>query len=339
MKILITGCTASQASARTVASPINFVNLMQRALLDAGVDVVVQPPSINRTIEELEQYDKVILGIAPPTSASAHYLYQAFSVGHKANKIGNLQLFVDAPEPHKIQASINSLVSGKSDLSKEFFAGRKNYSNFVKENNLRTEVNNFVMFLNKNVWPTTYFPAFPWSENPKSVPMAEESWSPLVLDSYILNGKYKTSKSSEAPYWVADSPNTPWVKSIQQTLHHEVVPIKQNKYETEESYSDRARFALGSLVATYRSNQSWWSPLLSQSLSVGTPVITDWRYTSHMGIEWSILGSSVEEMDENSRYELAVSQRNSYIKELPKTNKEAEKFLSRVSTQERVMVV
>lgn len=338
MNVLITGCTASQASTKIVSNPNNFVNLMQKSLSEVGVSVVVEPPS-SKTLEEVEQYDKVILGVAPPTSASSHYLYQAFSIGYKANKVGNLQLFVDAPEPHKIQASINSVISGKSDLSKDFFAGRKNYLKFIKDENFRTEVNNFLMFLSKNIWPTTYFPAFPWSETPKSISMAEESWTPLTLDSHLFNGKYKMSKESSEPYWVADSPSTTWVKSIQQTLESPVVPIKQSKYETEDSSTERARAAIGSLVATYRSQRAWWSPLLAQSLTVGTPVVTDWRHTSYMGSEWSMLASSIEELDSTERYELAVSQRNSYIKELPSKKEESSKFLSRLSIQERAMAV
>jgi hypothetical protein len=58
-------------------------------------------------------------------------------------------------------------------------------------------------------------------------------------------------------------------------------------------------------------------PSLSQALFVGVPVVTDWRHTSYMGADWSLLPASVEEMSPEERLDTAKVQKEVYINNLP----------------------
>ena len=315
MKVLITGSTASQT---TLGKP-TFANFLYESLIHADADVrFVSKPSVSMSMEELEHYDKVVVGIAPPTSVTAYKVYPAFAIAYRAWKLGNLETFIDAPEPHKLQASINSCRSGKSDLTKDFFSRRKNYSDFVSSNELQNEVNGFIAFLHSRKWPTTYYPAFPWSEDglvyQDSLVMGNSSLVPMNPDSWLFARNYiSTENATRSDYWTADTTNTVWLRNLKKHLTQKVVPAQSKRSDTEQDVIDRVRGSIGSLISVYRQGQPWWSPLLAQSLSMDVPVITDWRHTSSLGPEWSYLATSVEEMSHTDRYELANFQKESYI--------------------------
>lgn len=313
MKVLITGCTASQ----TRPGRPTFSNFINDSLIANGHTVAfASKPSITYTMKDLSEYDKVLVGIAPPTSVTAYTVYPAFSIAYKAWKLGNLEMFVDAPEPHKLQASINSCRNGKSDLTKDFYSRRKNYFDFIEENQLRNEVNGFIEFLFGRKWPNTYYPAFPWSSPnnyAQHLVMGGNSIIPVEVDGWLFETTPTTSKREEGNYWVYDS-NSVWTRGIRETLSQELVPAQNKPLETEETILPRVAGALGSLVSVYRQGQPWWSPLLAQSLQQGVPVITDWRHTSFMGASWSYLASTVEEMNPEDREWIAGEQKEAYLR-------------------------
>ena len=327
MKILITGSTASQT---TLGKP-TFANFLDQSLAHAGADVTfVLRPSVDMSMEELEQYDKVLVGIAPPTSVTAYKVYPAFAIGYRAWKLGNLEMFIDAPEPHKLQASINSCRNGVSDLTKDFYSRRKSYSDFTSENKYQNEVIGFIEFLFSRAWPNTYYPAFPWC----SVDQYQRSllrWNSLVpveVDDWVL----RDTETHQVPqpennYWTADTPNSAWIKKLQKTLSADVEPLTQKRLEPQEEILQRVAGGLGSLVSVYRQGQPWWSPLLAQSLQQRVPVVTDWRHTSFMGASWTYLASSIEEMSVQERMELADFQKESYKRHIMSFEESSERLM------------
>jgi hypothetical protein len=322
MKILITGCTAQQASTKTASRTPTFSALLAKAFQDGGADVSVVEPSVHLTIEELSEYDQVIVGIAPPTSLSANKVYPAFSIANKARKIGNLALFIDAPEPYKLQASLKSVSLNVADLTKEFYQRRKSYSHLVGNPEVKADVYEFNEFLYTQEWPTTYFPSFPWS-NPlaviQSIPnISSEKLVAVNLDAQILRAPYVEPQFHILKeYWTCDSVGTKWSLSVTATLKYDVISSRASRWEKESITLERIKKSVGTLVTVYRGNEPWWSPVLAQSLSVGVPVVTDWRSSSLIGQEWTHLASSIEEMTEDERFDLAVAQKESYLRAIP----------------------
>jgi len=320
MKVLITGCTAQQASKKHAERTPTFSNLLGQNFKNAGVDVTFASPQINWEKSYLEEFDLVIVGIAPTTSISANKIYPAFITANKCREIGNLSLLIDAPESFKIPPSLNAWTNEASTF-KSFYDRRKSYSDVVDNPELKAEIKSFVEYLSNEPWPTTFYPSYPWSTADlltKYLPnLSAESLVGVSVDSYILLQPEKTKNyylSDE--YWVCDSFNSSG-KSYAQMLTKKVVPIKQDVWEVESETLTHIRGAVGTIVSTYRNNESWWSPALAQSLSQGVPVVHDWKITGYMGEEWRHLATSVELMDTVERTELAFSQKQSYLDQLP----------------------
>ncbi len=316
MKILITGSTSPQASRKTALRGPTFASLMYYSLHSKGASVDFVEPSILTTNAELAEYDAVIVGIAPPTSLAASRLYPAFALANRARKLGNLMLFIDAPEAYKIQASIKSCQMNISDLQKDFYKMRKFYPEFVGNFDFQTEVYDFIEYLYTETWPTLLYPAFPWSsEDPvrKVIPNAGKI-VPVNLDSILINsGTITPNLELRSTYWTCDAPKARWADSVAQTLLYPVVPNKRSHWDPEEATLTRMRESVGTLVALYRSNEVWWSPALAQSLSVGVPVVTEWRHSEILGPEWSLLASTIEGMSNAERFDLAIAQRDFYL--------------------------
>jgi hypothetical protein len=316
MKILITGSTSPQASRKTALRGPTFASLMYYSLHSQGASVDLAEPSTSITEAELASYDAVLVGIAPPTSITATRLYPAFALANRARHLGNLVLFVDAPEPHKIQASVKSCQMNVSDLQKEFYQTRKSYLEFIESYDFQTEVYEFIDYLHTETWPTTLYPAFPWSSD-EAVKRALPNAGKLVavnLDSILINsGTITPNLELKRTYWTCDSPSTRWAERTAGTLVYPVVATKRSHWDPEEATLTRMREAIGTLVSLYRSNEVWWSPALAQSLSVGTPAVTEWRHSEILGPEWALLASTVEGMSNSERFDLAIAQRDYYL--------------------------
>jgi hypothetical protein len=130
-----------------------------------------------------------------------------------------------------------------------------------------------------------------------------------------------------------DAPTTKWAKSIITTLNCDVVATRLSRWEKEESTLERIRGSVATIASVYRNNQPWWSPALSQSLSVGVPVVTDWRLSIELGLEWGHLASRVEEMTPKERFNLAVNQKESYMKNIMSWEQTSELLLQTINLE------
>lgn len=339
MKVLITGSTAQQGSPRAANKAPTFSGLLVKALQDGGVEVDFQEPYKSLKIDE---YDSVVVGIAPLTSISASKVYPALYLANKARKAGNLVMLLDAPEVHKTQASIKSCALNLSDLTKSFYSRRRSYSDLVENKQFSSEVFEMISYLYEEKWPTTFMPAFPWTDKEKSLsflPNLMESDSVWVTpDAKLLRAPYSSDVLTRKTYWTCDSPNTDWAQSTTSNLTKEVVQTRKNGWELEYETLDRIRYSLGTLISTYRSGEAWWSTALAQSLALNIPVVTDWRLTSYLGAEWSYLASSVESMSDDERHELAVSQKSSYLQVIPTWEETIKQAVSAVRATEKLSI-
>jgi hypothetical protein len=318
MKVLITGSTAQQSSFKTAARFTTFAALMYKSLTDSGASVDFIEPSSRMGKEELSSYDAVLVGIAPPTSLSANKIYPAFAIANKARELGNLIIFIDAPEPYKLQASIKSCYLNVSDLKKDFYSRRNNYDELLTDSEFSADVYSFIEYLYTQEWPTTIFSALPWSDIASltsALPNINSSkLFGVNLDYQILQeAPLSVVTHPEQTFWTCDAPKTKWATSIEKTLRHPMTPVRHSKWENRDEIADRMSGSIGTLVSTYRSSEPWWTPFLAESLALGKPVVTDWRFSSELGAHWSHLASTVEEMSVLERAELANSQRSVYL--------------------------
>lgn len=316
MRVMVTGSTSPQASARTATRVPTFATLLAHSLMSEGHEVDFVEPSVDHDKDFLGKYDSIFVGIAPPTSLSANRVYPAFALANRALSLGTLTLFIDAPEPYKIQSSLKSCYLNLSDLQKNFYKMRKSYHKFIENLEFQSEVYDFINYLYLEQWPTLLVPSFPWSSTEpvkKALPNTTKI-IPLNFDADIISLDRTTPDlEKERTYWTCDAPKTRWSTKVSRTLQHPVFPTRGRRWDSEEVTMSRIKNSIGTLVSLYRSDEIWWSPALAQSLSAGIPVATDWRHSGVLGPEWAYLASSIESMSNNERFELAISQRDFYV--------------------------
>jgi len=316
MKILITGSTSQQASQRAAERFPTFASMMAEALRRNGDEVDFVEPSFKFTKQYLSIYDLVIVGITPPTSVAANKVYPAFAVANRAKELGILALFIDAPEPFKIVSSLKSCFTGKTDLFKSFYSKRKEYELVKADPELQAEVISFNEFLYKKEWPVTLYPSLPWTSSysvTRGVPNIKEENLFGVNFDYQIFEETKTVEPANAQWWSADVVNT-WTKSIAATVKNVVLPVRESSWQSNDVVEENLQKSVGLIATVYRAREPWWSAYIAKALALKKPVVTDWLHSGSLDPSWDYLASTVEELTEEQRTELAERQADVYMK-------------------------
>lgn len=318
-KILITGMSAPHASVEANKRSLSFAGLIKEVLTQNGHEVVQDDPEVSWNLQDLDQYDVVLVGLSPLTSLSANRVYGALNLLDLLKGSEKLKLFIDAPEPTRITASLRAVSKTPDNLTKPFYSYRKGYSYAVvpgMANNLLNVVNDLL----NDVWPTTFYPALPWTGTGKIISQlpagAAESLRPINLDSYILTPQ-DTFEIERRDKWVVENYNTSWTKETTNMLALQSVPMKWHKGWSDEQVFAQIASGIGSLISPYQTGGTWWTYRLIQSLNASTPVATDWRESQAIGDSWTYLASHIETFSLDARVELAHAQRDDYMKAIP----------------------
>lgn len=338
MKILITGSTAQQASQKASVRVPTFASMMAEALSRNGDDVDFIEPSFKYTKHHLALYDVVLVGIAPPTSIAANKVYPAFAMAERARELGNLALFIDAPEPFKIMASLKSVDSGVSSLTKPFYEKRKEFKIFKNDEISRQEVFSFNEFLLNQEWPTTIYPSIPWSGVSNiitSIPnLTVDKAVGVNLDYQIIEDiKTEPKKPELADHWVVDYPRSKWTEQIAYSVRTDIEPLRPSPWVSEEEIEEKISNSVGTLISVHRGYEPWWSPFIAKSLALKKPVVTDWRYTNHLDESWNMLASGVEDLTPMQRQALAEAQLESYTASIEGQTETLFATMSKIASQ------
>ena len=320
MKIFLTGCTSPQASKTHSENFPSFAGIIYTAFIELGYEVTWSNPSVDMTREYLSQFDAVVVGMASPLGLTSHRLYGALAVINEAIEIGNLSLFIDSPEPHKVWNGIRGVYKQPLSLIKDFYSKRQEYDKVLEKENFE-KIYSAISKLYTGIWPRTIVPGHSWTKAgsvTKHIPNIDPTnIFAICPDSLILNTKRHGTKSLEEKYWCVDDAGTDWSKKIEKNLSYQMQPYRQGRFEGSQEIATRLDKSVGLLVSTYKNNDSWWTPSLSQGLHVGTPVVTDWRHSQLLGEEWSKLPSQIEEMSPQERISLAKNQKEIYKLSIP----------------------
>lgn len=320
MRVLITGMTSQQVVGMSEGRLPSFSSLVEGALSGGGDSVDVVRPSIHMDEEYLSSYDAVLVGVGQPTSMTCNYLYPACVVGETARRIGNLYLFVDAPEPFRVRQSVSSVTRDEDRLYKELYGRRSGYRQVVGDDHFTGLISSFLTHLRDGEWVTTLYPALPWSDGTDlghGWPAAGRSHG-LVLDGVTVSSwSGGPVREASDPFSVVDDARSQWSRAVAMTLKHPVLPVRGSRAERFGSTAQRVANARLTLVSTFRDGAAWWSPHLSVSLLLGTPVATDWRRTSWLGGSWDSVAASIEGVPDERRSEVALEQLSSYSSALP----------------------
>jgi len=323
-KILITGMTASHASEKANLRSLSFAGVMRRVLEQQGHEVIQENPEVSWNTKDLEQYDAVLVGISPITSLSANHVYGALSVMDVLLDSPKLHLFIDAPEPAKITASLRAMVKTPDNLTKPFYSYRKGFSH-ASESNMLNNLIEVIEDLLTKPWPVTLYPSLPWTNEEEHVANllpegARDSLKAINLDSFLISTQ-DMIETERRDKWAVENYSTRWVKTTTATLSNPTVPMKWNKSWSDAQVDVQIAASIGALIPPY-SSSTWWSYRYAQCMNALTAIATDWKESSILGSSWTHLASSIESMSQEERTTLALEQRKTYLASIP-TRREA----------------
>lgn len=313
-RVLLTGMTAPQSSQRRGKRSASFASIIYDELTRSGSDVTWADAQGSWTIDDMAAYDAVLLGVAPVLSLSANKAYSVLSLIDTLKNDSRLTLFIDAPEPEKVYASLKS-ASKNYDvrLFKSFYAKRKDFST----SSIVSKIVNAVEFLLNDTWPSVLYPMLPWDTAcPVSTNLPQNvatAMTGVQIDAcYLTGGAQLATSSQRANHWAAASIDSSWTVETSKNLMYPSIPMTRGRSDSDAAAVAAIASSIGSLIGPHSNKQMWWSPRFRQSLYTLTPVVTDWRTASDIGSAWSHLAAGVEEMSHIDRYELAVAQREQY---------------------------
>lgn len=320
-KILITGMSAPQMSRSANKRSLSFAGVMEKVFTEAGHSVALCEPDIEWTYDNLKYYDKVIVGLSPITSLSANKVYGALHIIGEMYDSEDLTLFIDAPHPAQISASLRAISAKPEDLTKPFFSGRKGYQ-LAKTPDMSKKMLRVIYSLLSSEWPDVLYPSLPWQnidDIAAELPIGGATGlSGVNLDSYLISPTTQPNES-RLKRWASDSPNATWTKNTAKTLGYEIVPIRWNKGWADDDCQEQIMLSTGTLMPQHKGG-TWWNYRYAQSMNTMTPIVTEWRESSAIGSSWGVLGSTVESMSIKERQALSQQQTKEYLASIPTKN-------------------
>jgi hypothetical protein len=332
-KILLTGMTAPQSSKNANKRNLSFAGVIEKVLTTGGHTVVWDDPSLEIGVEELEMYDAVLVGVGPITSLGANRVYGALNIIDLLWGSKKLSLFIDAPKTIQIGSSLKSVNSTPSNLLKEFYSYRKGYKAVISDIVLSSRISSAASKLMDLDWPTTIYPSLPWNLSSsigltRLVTGVGKNLVGINLDSVLIS-EDSVVETVREPRWVFDVESSSYIKKLSSVLLHPLVPMRWSKGCTDlDTYTQMAT-SLGSIIAPYKNDGSWWSYKYAQSMNALTPIYTDWQETQELGPAWSMLSYNMEALSSEERIELSYQQRSSYLNSIP-TKTQALKLLESI---------
>jgi hypothetical protein len=312
-KIFLTGMTAPQTSEKVNKNSKTFSAVLQEVLTSSGHQVVWSAPSVTTTESDLEDFDAVLVGLAPVGSLTSHKIYGALNVIDLAKKSGKLTLFVDLPNCSLITSSIKSMVNNPSSFTKPFFSKRKEYDFVVADPEVEARLFSVLEFLNEQEWPTTIYPSLPWkgADQVKLTGLAKTNLQGINLDAFYIT-ELPNLSTTRSDKWSVDIYNE-WSKKTIETLSLPNVAMKWGRGVSDNDVLDQISRSIGAIISTDKRDGSWWSYRYVQAMNSNTPIATDWTVSRSLGDSWSVLASAIDTMPQANRDLLARAQKDIYI--------------------------
>jgi hypothetical protein len=334
MKVLITGTSAQHYSSAASQRNLTYAGMLASAAKELGCEIVQVEADASWTLDELAEYDKVFVGLTSPLSVSANGTYGAFNAVSLLYEDPRLALFIDAPEPGKIFAGLRAVQRDEKQLFKPFYSRRSGYWASMRDEKQRLRIVDAALRLSTGKWPKTLWPTLPWYRDTANIvgvkDATKRSLVGLSFDSlYIRQPGVEALQRERTRAWGIDLTSTRWARSIAHTLGEPHSGIKDRKHMSGVELEQKIGSLLGVILTIHDDKRPWWSPLFVKSLNVGTPIVTEWKYSSEAGPSWAVLAARIENMSRLDAYELSVHQSREYLDKIP-TREEALETLRQV---------
>lgn len=294
MKILVTGMTSQHVNATTRAGRMTMSGVLQSALTTQGHDVEV------RSYEMFEDrtFDKVFVGLGPLKGLGTAYMYRAMQALYDYKN--DAVLFCDDTATSKIGREFKTILKRPSDYIKPFFMYKRDWEILVENENVRQQQMDMIDRLAGN--QDKYWPLL--------VPSWTDDLSFACGALICQQAAHEAISFDPSEYFAVSATRTVSSDPVWGTLWDPASPAVSRmgvmKWEVENIADDPLRIGemAGMLVPS-----AVWSPTISNSVSIGVPVASDWRILGPtLGESFETLPSVIELMPEKSRTELAKKQ-------------------------------
>lgn len=315
MKILMTGMASSQCVA---GENISFFSTL-RSVLSEFAEITVSEPKLSWSRADLQKYDFIILGMVPPTSLSANKIYGALHVLDLMFESSKLRLVFDGQQMWQYKNSIESFKRDPKQIYSSLYVNRKDYP--AATTKYANEAESVADKLSNLEWPKSYMPALPWA-TAESLSKAIRFISPDLIvpvnvDAYLLSDHPDAVTVRNRAWAVSDTKSSWWIK-LSPTVRFPGISIRFKQKNAISEAMKYIKHSIGLIIPPQeRKVGTWWNYHYIQALNAGTPIVTNWLDSSKIGDSWNILAYQVEDMDQIARDELARSQRESYIANIP----------------------
>lgn len=322
MKILFTGMASGHTNAEVHNGNLGFFGVLGNVISNnLGHEIEWRSPSVLWTIQDLEKYDQIFVGVVPPTSLGANKVYGALHLINLLNKDPRLTLVLDNPQLWQFKTSFAAVARDPKSLVSKFYAKRSEYTLVKDSEDILASFAQISERMAAGKWAKTIYPALPWKLNADvASALGIHDLSCLYsinLDAHLVDAvpQFPVARSSN---WLLDNSTTSWSRSVVRTIHRDVELMRSTKKETDSDIFDKMKTSLGSMLSPQdRGVGTWWSYRYIQSLNSGAPIVTNWRETIDLSDSWGFLAYQVEEMSEPRRQELARHQREAYLGAIP----------------------
>lgn len=313
--------TSPQSSRRLNVKSMSFTGALANILEDLGHNIEWGSPSVSVSKKDFDEYDVIIVGIAPPMSIASNNAYGALNAIDVLWDDERLRLLVDSPSPESILANLRAVDRDSFRMFSNFYTQRKQYAEVMSNPKIKERVVSATRKLLNKTWPTTLYPTTPWcdmssisSKLPKG---AQSSLASLCIDSYYLSSIAPLTSSTVNNSWAVDTKATKWALSTMSSLMFPVTLMKPARSADDETVRKVLSTSHGALISPSNNGTLSWSYRWVQAMNCGTPIASDWRITSRIGSSWSHLAAGIEEMSLIDRFELSVSQMTDYSNAIP----------------------
>lgn len=332
MRVLVTGCTASQTRRHD-----SVAGYIAEALEYAGHHVDVQKPSLTDVLEDNVLYDHVIVGLGPLHGLGTSSMYGALGLIGKYWGNG-LTLYLDDIDSGKIHSGMKGMISERglatNKLVKPFYSYKREHK-IASDPDVTRWLREVITVLLEagESHPSMITPSFTYDQGfrtafavsrgagMKVLPIDFTSFVPALTRPQTTDDPPVKVTTDSQPWWTTEAPVTsPRVRNMG--------PFTWEVYRVKSSDVDLFFRSSG-----YLSPSDEWHLKIRQFPLMGKPVIVPWRSFAYQVDEaFEVLASTVEVMPERDRADLADAQLMTLTSYCPSQDDVAKQLDNEVTT-------
>jgi len=280
----MTGMSPPQCGRYTMTGYEHVSDLWAKALLAGGAEVH------HRRVEpdvDLTDYDVALIGLVPPNSIAARYMYTAFDVIYRAKAAGcGLLFYVDDWRFNAVPRGTKVVANNPTKRLKESTVFEKLWRREWGLGDGWPRVVKVLETMRDHPWPTTLVPAFTWGvdEIMPSLPTQRR----VILDPSNFAREYdipRVHPLDRRKAWVLGtfSDQREWQTSQGLTWPADYIGTRRSKADRQLKEPELVKLygeAWGVLAAPYdHSGSGWWRNRFVYSAAAGAVMLSDKRET------------------------------------------------------------